>query len=1020
MVVEGYMPDDENASYPDNTVYFDNISFFRAPPIKQVYWDEPTVPDDPYLLYGDSGYSDDLDLQLNLDVEVIQPPTGSLDSYVLFAGSLINDDGETGTAMDPRSIDLGFAFPILDNTSSGTTTQQLEWHYDVNHASLVDSDDASIDENRKMFPYTMSSHVDARPEYKMSGVAQPLGVDLERTLGLQVSSYPIGAVAIHDPADPENLRGLSFGDSLDGTWVTPNISHFGYRIDRQAWGGAQDFIGYAYIEFNLGLLAEDSASGNSTDFSFIIFRSDDEDFSEQSVFREGMEKYQRSFYQEFFTRPTFTREGEEDWLFGGAQYDPDVDDLEQDGLDDRPNQFGIRYDQIKFVGSPSGIADIRANLIALHGKNVSAVVYDLPWAGSFEIKNDGEESNRMNSMDELWIQAEAELDDISFPQSQIYLRKLPRIFTSPLGEQKLFYKICEERQRYFFPVSVTMTPDPDESDILVTKELSYFKGWYKSFEEDFHLIAGVEFDNTYRDSHLDLNIGRVDNFAHSDVEGNEGRLTYSYNEFRPAVPQLTTNTWFFPHVEAFLDDVDNDEAQFPDHGDGADSGYPGASEEEIISINAMQKEFGGSKYAIMLADVIMFESSTQTQFNNKNESFDFRRSMARDKSVARGLAPYRCAGDALDNYITYGNGPDHLYTDRDQVLLQLLNEATWSCLAYGFMPAMHNFLSVEEGCFVDDDAKDEFYGYLPPDPPGPARRAFWTSDSYILPRRGYTDIFKKLHKAGWQPVTNIVNLVGPVSESLVINRFGPYEGFGPPSRPIFVTVYNNETFSLTLTDVAEYGCEDCIPIGSLQSDEEIELYSICENNFGSAAFQNKEKRDLDSQFFDLRDRSFLLEINNIDKLALNGVGNLMGHQMIEHIKGSTPAVNAPNIPADIFDEYGDNYSVTRSNGGPGLAPKIILGGGRAPGEPQGPRTIEDKALMVFRIWLSGIVDNSKSGDGGEDHLGVHTTGLSAMAGRRLKTHARKAAALTLSTLPSPVPALSTALIPGSMAGTGCE
>jgi hypothetical protein len=949
LMVEGYMPDDERVEGPDNIVYFDNIAFFEAPELQQVYG---ALPGTAEKLYNDEDFlppENFLDLKMTLNIQPIQPPGCSPDSYLLFTGTLFNDDDNSGTNRGARCIDLGFAFPILDDESEGTSsTQPLEWHYDVNHSAFVDIQDGTS-VNKKIYPYAMSSHVDARPEYDMSELANPIGVNYKRSLGLQVSSYPIGALAIHDPSNESNLRGLSFGDSLGIDPLTPNVSHFGSRIDRLSWGGTEDFAGYAYIEFNLGLLAENAAGGNGTDFSFILFRSDDNEYLEKSVFREGIEKYQRSFYPQYFNRPTNTRDGEDGWLFGGAAYKPHLNDTAQAGFDEQPNQFGMRYEQIKY--SSEMTEDLGDLLEYLYSKNVSALSYDLPWVANFTC----DYADDMNLVSEIAGEAD-EVQDPLFPEQQaIYEAKRPQIFTLPPLDQELFYKYIEDSNRYLFPVSVAMTPDTDPLEItpLLQAEQNYFKAWYEAYVADQHTIGGVQLDNGFQDCHVDLNSVRVDTFA-----SNGGRLTYSFNEFAPAVPQVTTNTWFFPHLRNLLDAVDNGEDYYTDYGDGTDANDPPPFhniEEEIIGINANEHQLGGSKYAIMNADVIGFESSAQHSNNNSPERFNFRRILARDKAVSRQLGPVDCAKTAADN-IPYGLGLAYLYEDDIDLYTQILNEVTWSSLAYGFMPGIHNMFGIgADECFPDEQKFDRFFDNV-------ARDLFWTGPGYLPPRRGYTNVFQMLHLAGWQPVTNIINIAGQGSggdpQVLLINRFGPYEGMGPSNRPFYITLYNNAEGTLTFTDVAEYNCGECIPIGSLESDEEVERLDICENNYGEGAFDGKIKNDLDANYFSLSDRNFWLEIGNADKLGINGVGNLSGHQMIGHVASSDPPVNDPTIHAEKFGSTGQHYSIISLNGEP---PVIRLGGGRMPGQFQGPGTIEDKALMVFKIWLEPKVDNSSSG-----------------------------------------------------------
>lgn len=421
-------------------------------------------------------------------------------------------------------------------------------------------------------------------------------------------------------------------------------------------------------------------------------------------------------------------------------------------------------------------------------------------------------------------------------------------------------------------------------------------------------------------------------------------------------------TWFFPHARDKLHEVDDGDSPFETHGDGYQDvdppDVPENIEDEIISVNANESDLGGSKYAIMHADVIAFESSAQRDFNNSEVSFNFRRSMARDKPVSRAISPVECTSTAVNN-ITYGTGDNHLYSSRDEVFLQILNETTWASLAYGFMPAIHKMFTVEEGCFGDDDELDEFYNVIR------ASGIFWTEPPYGIGefRRGYTNIFQWLHQAGWQPVTNTINVAQSDSDvngdpqDLVINRFGPYEAaIGPSLRPVYITLLNNESISLTMTDIAEYDCEGCIPIGGIESEYEVEMLGICEDTFGRVgAFDDKRKNILDPIISQKKDRYFMLEIMDPSKLALGSVGNLKGHQMVGHEKPAIAPVNDPDIHADVFGETGAHYSILRLNA------KLRLGGTRFSGQPQQYGVIEDKALLVFRIWVDPVGDNSTVG-----------------------------------------------------------
>ena len=90
----------------------------------------------------------------------------------------------------------------------------------------------------------------------------------------------------------------------------------------------------------------------------------------------------------------------------------------------------------------------------------------------------------------------------------------------------------------------------------------------------------------------------------------------------------------------------------------------------------------------------------------------------------------------------------HLWTEREDLIGQLYDEATWISLAWGFHPSIQVLVPVE--AFVGQDPDQLFDEYVD----DLLRKRFQLGSE---PAVSYTDIFRQLHLAGWHPATNVVN-----------------------------------------------------------------------------------------------------------------------------------------------------------------------------------------------------------------------------------------------------------------------
>jgi len=464
-------------------------------------------------------------------------------------------------------------------------------------------------------------------------------------------------------------------------------------------------------------------------------------------------------------------------------------------------------------------------------------------------------------------------------------------------------------------------------------------------------FSGVELDNTIGDlgkaNYVDLGFGANDLASFSDQDG---RLTYCFSHFQPAIPQLCGNSWLLPHLQRNLQTVDD--------GSGGDNSSGGNIEEEVLSVNANDSKFDGSKYGIILADVVGFESNAGTNFNNSDHAFNFRRSLARDKSVARLFVELPCLAEALSTIFDESGqavGQNFWANDHD-LLTQIIDESSWLSLARGFHPSITGmfdaviteYLGGDEGF---DQLVEEYFhdSFIPGSNPADV---------------GFTEVFRQLHIAGWQPITNVVNTAqiggqaGGDPSTLVLERFGPYEGMGPTNRPVYVTALNNETLTLTMTDVV-----DClstgISISDLDDDLDVEWSNICEEKYANEEEYGSEKTFCFTGQEDFKKkRNFWLDISDIDALGLDNF-NLKGMQLIGH-DSNPDAVNSPTIVPASFGKYGLLYSVQRRVS-LGSNPFVRIGGPSFSAY-QNYGVILDKALMVFKVWVDDKVDNGKDGN----------------------------------------------------------
>jgi len=873
-----------------------------------------------FRLIAEAGSFPINDFNLKINVE-IQP----MDHHLRVDGELINVADQPA-----RAIDLGFALPILHDPNG----QALTWNYDV--SNTIDLQEALTVQNGldATFPFTFPGQIDMRPACTSKRFIP--NTKVAHFHNLKVSAYPISSLDLNIQS-VQSTYGLGFGDALNDSEeeklsMTPSISHFGYWVAQP--DDTASFLGYYFVEFNIGLLEGD---GQSTDFSFIIFRTDDEDFEETSSFREGLQKFQRDIYPNHFNRPTLTPD--EDWLFGGGFYGADHQDGGNwSGFDDAPLDYGLRYTQTGEFG--------QTYLEWCAGKGLGVQVYDRPWAGTFFNDFNNPESDK-----NIYAKLVSERDTYVAPVPSIYNLKRERVLSIPPGSQDIF-----SRKPYGFPMQLSDEPydsnnsSQDHGGPLVVEELSLLTNAYNSGQFGDGL-SGIQLDNTLieygKANHLDIAGNDMQAFADAG-----GRLTYSFNHFEPAIPQVCTNLWFLPHLQNGLEWID-------ESGNGGDNLLNSVNNEtEIVSINANEDSLGALKYAMMNSDVIGFESNLATIWISRDHDMYFRRSLARDKSVARKLTQVPCLDEALNTIFDQaGNATgQEMWTTAVDFFDQLVDEAGWLSLAWGFHPSPSAmFKGIIDGYLGGDDRFDRLAEVVihPLYVPG-------TPQNNV----GFTEVFRQLHLAGWQPITNVVN-IGKKSANapgepleLYIERFGPFEGFGSPSgRPVYISVLNNDGMSLTMTDVVN--CTPAIPldITEMKTDLDLEISNICQDKYAEIDEYVVDKKEMVVLNGQNKKKNFLLEISNPVALGLDNY-NLWGMQLIGH-DHSADAVNSPNIVADdLFGKWGTPYTVIPYEG------KVRIGGPRTISNPiQQESQIEDKALMVFKVWVENTVNNDGIGGG---------------------------------------------------------
>ncbi len=932
LVVEGFMPND-NIIYTDpNFVQFDNVAFFKAPEIEQLVgeWHETEPKSLTYL----SGGATNLSMTLTVNAH---------ETYILFEGELTNDDPDK-----LRALDFGFALPIYAGT-----VQQVEW-FDDNHVSM------SVTENslEQTIPYRMVGPADMRltastdfvfPDGKKQHVEKNY-----RGRGLNISAYPFSAITI----TKNNItRGLSFGEYLPVTY--PPISHIGYRVENP---GPYYFAykGRYYVEFSIGLLDSNTSPGMNTGrFSFILFRSDIEQWTETQAFREAAQKYQQAIFPGFFTRPTHCET--DDWLFGGGSFSGETDATA--GFNFRPNDFGFRYTRKKNLDTEPGDTQLTALIdywddpYHLEAKNIDILVNDHPWVAGFVNERSG--SPDMDSVNVYSVQTEDRIPD-HVPVGQLwrnlYLAQQENKLLLP-GLTDPFILLTRDLTKddndptsaeYFFPV--LLADPPIGQNNLLSQQLGNLTDAYTSVSiQSEKGLGGVFLDNMFvaenKGPYLDVLADSSPPISRSRQEAfvsAEGTLTYSLSHFKPAISQLPLNAAMVKAAKNLLDEIDEDSGGQYEHGEGI--GAPGDTKEEILTGNINAPYFGGSKYGLIHADMGGFEGNPVLSFNNGSQAFDFRRTLARAGNMPHKLLKFPCIHGMRTTFDTCQNWKD-LWGDSDdsweKMYEQIVNEAIWIDLAWGFHPGITVLLPVDES--VPGDLDEFVEEHI---------RGKYTGSGGDL---GYTAIYKELHLAGWHPINNAVTHVDGVPLPLFVERFGDTIGWGDENAKYF-TVLNNDTLSYTLVQMTEDEIagtpspeiyfEDIPDIQTLDDTIKCSLVQNCEG------YPSRE--DADDHFI-LKRKTFHLEIHDPVQFGLHN-GNLYAKQLVSNADDAE-VCNWPLIQPAEFDDgtLMGRYSIVRKNS------SIIIGGARL-GTTQTKITLEDKALLVFKIWPSLTVNNGTSGE----------------------------------------------------------
>jgi len=230
---------------------------------------------------------------------------------------------------------------------------------------------------------------------------------------------------------------------------------------------------------------------------------------------------------------------------------------------------------------------------------------------------------------------------------------------------------------------------------------------------------------------------------------------------------------------------------------------------------------------------------------------------------------------------------------------------------------------------------------------------------------GYTEIIKQLHLAGWTPITSAVaEDISATPGPLYVERFGPINYDGEKNGNYF-TVLNNESLSYTLVqmiDEVPKSVEPEVLFRDIPDFQTLRDLDKCKEIIACFYYPTREEA---GDFFGPLTKEYFLLIRKPLQLGLWN-GNLHGRQMVNNPEADI--FNWPVITPGEFDEspMQPMYSFWR----PVFGVPMIRIGGRSTKNDQDPITIEDKALMVFKIWTSLIVNNgSPGGDGGGERTG---------------------------------------------------
>lgn len=944
IVVDGFMPNDGRnpLSQKQNYAVVDNVSFFQVPDICQVVgeWDaDEWVPlTDPVM--------DPLYLDMKLSVT-------DHDHYILFEGELKN------SALDPvetRAIDFGFSLPIFSETSGDI--QRVDWWNDNHNALPVRADELEM-----TMPFRVVGPADLRllagTDFVYPAGEKTFVEQTHRHRGMNISAYPFSSISITRSG---NTAGLGIGDNLEADFVS--ISHFGYRVEQSGLA----FLGRYYVEFNLGLLDRYHAPGQDTvPFSFILFRSDIPYWSEPSNFREATEKYQSQIFPAHFTRPTNC---DDDWLFGGGQFKgepPDAND--EEGYHHQPNDFGFRYSQQKLLDTATN------NTLVINGLNtwqniefqdIDVLAYHHPWAADFENEHDAVEvSGIMN------VHAEQETRtqnhdpgawDLGALWENLYQVQLASkcllpgtvpltLFTRDLSIEE---DTATGYSRYAFPVLLT-----DQSfggSDLISAELAFIDDAYidVSIQSDTDTgMAGMFYDNIFhgqsKGPHLDiLNGSPLSYQRYRDFQATGDPLAYSHSHFLPAISQLPRNVKFLKAAKSLLTAIDGKrELNF-----GGGTATSSNTQDELLTGNFNSRDFDGSKYGIIQADAGVFESSTVLDFNRDAQAFDFRRTLARQKNMTRLFNDFPCIENMPLEYGHCQEWDDFWgHGGIESMYRQIINESIWMSLAWGFHPSIQNLLPDNDKLPVNDQTG--------------ARLDYFIENhvrGIFIGPSGYTEISRQLHLAGWTPVTNAVAHDGDEVLPLFVERFGPVREAGGSSSNYF-TVLNNDELKFTLAQLNDDVPKTPPPTALFEDLPDLQTLndtSKCSEVIDCSTYPGLSAA---SDYFLALDKTFYLDIYDPAGLGLWN-GNLHGRQLVDN-PDLADIIAWPEILPDEFDESPSPdalYSIKRQSY---PEQKLVIGGYRPNPLQQDSIPIDDKALMVFKLWTSLIVDNGPMGGEGE-------------------------------------------------------